>query len=243
MFQILINVSNNEAEYEALLHELRLAVSLGIKRLLVYVDSLLVVQQVNKEWSINKDTMDAYVEEIRKFENKFSGLEIHHVDCDNNVGANVLSKLGSTRAVVPPGVFVHELQHPSVKVQSQQATDTEASATVREVLMIKEDWQIQFNHFIKEFKLPPHVDAKSTQVARIIRRSKGFVLVGDNLYKRSASDILMKCVTLEEGKDILREIHEGVCDNHAASRTLVGKAYRSGFFWPTNVSDAKDLVK
>ena len=49
VFQILFKVSNNEAEYEALLHGLRLAVSLGIKRLLVYGDSLLVVQQVNKE--------------------------------------------------------------------------------------------------------------------------------------------------------------------------------------------------
>ena len=96
--------------------------------------------------------------------------------------------------------------------------------------MIKEDWRIQFIDIIKEFKLPPHVDAKSAEAARIIRRSKGFVLVGDNLYKRSTSGILMKCVTLEEGKDILREIHEGVCGNHAASRTLVGKAYRSGFF-------------
>ena len=68
VFQILFKFSNNEAEYEALLHGLRLAVSLGIKRLLVYGDSLLVVQQVNKEWDINKNTMDAYVEEIRKLE-------------------------------------------------------------------------------------------------------------------------------------------------------------------------------
>ena len=73
----------------------------------------------------NKDTMDAYVAEIRKLENKFSGLEIHHVDRNNNVGADVLSKLGSTRAAVPPGVFVHELHHPSVKEQSQQAIDPE----------------------------------------------------------------------------------------------------------------------
>ena len=62
VFQILFKVSINEAKYEALLYGLRLAVSLGIKRLLVYGDSLLVVQQVNKEWDINKDTMDAYVE-------------------------------------------------------------------------------------------------------------------------------------------------------------------------------------
>ena len=53
----------------------------------------------------------------------------------------------------------------------------------------------------------------------------------------------MKCITLEEGKDILSETHEGVCGNHAASRTLVGKVYRSGFSWATAVSDAEDLVR
>jgi hypothetical protein len=66
------------------------AVSLGIKRLLVYDDFLLVVQQVNKEWDINKDTVNKYVAEIRKLENKFSDLEIHHVIRDNNMGADVL---------------------------------------------------------------------------------------------------------------------------------------------------------
>jgi ribonuclease HI len=119
IFQILFEVSNNKAKYEALLHGLRLAVSLGIKRLIVYGDSLLVVQQVNKDWDINKDTMDAYVAEIRKLKNKFLGLEIHHVVRDNNVGADVLSKLGSDRANIPSGVFVHELHHPSIKIPDQ----------------------------------------------------------------------------------------------------------------------------
>ena len=71
-----------------------------------------MVQQVNKEWDIIKETMDAYVAEIRKLENKLSRLEIHHVVRDNNVAADVLSKLGSDRAEVPPGIFVHELHHP-----------------------------------------------------------------------------------------------------------------------------------
>ena len=109
------------------------------------------------------------------------------------MGAVILSKLGSTRANVPPGVFVQELQHPLVKIQNHSTTDTEATTTVREVLIIEEDWRIPFIDFIKEFKLPPGVEAKSIQPACIIRRSKGFVLVGDNLYKRSASGILMKC--------------------------------------------------
>jgi ribonuclease HI len=60
VLHILWEESNNEAEYEALLHGLCLVISLGIKRLLVYGDSLLVVQQVNKEWDCNKKTMDTY---------------------------------------------------------------------------------------------------------------------------------------------------------------------------------------
>jgi hypothetical protein len=78
-----------------------------------------VVQQVNKEWDINKDTMDAYVMETRKLENKFSWLEIHHVICDNNVGVDVLSKLGSDRANVPPGVFIQEMHHLPSRHQTQ----------------------------------------------------------------------------------------------------------------------------
>jgi ribonuclease HI len=113
--QILFVVSNNEAEYEVLLHGLRLVISLDIKRLLVYGDSLLAVQQVNKEWNINEDTINAYVMEIHNLENKFSGLEIIHVVQDNSVGADVLSKLESDQADVPIGVFVHKLCHPSIK--------------------------------------------------------------------------------------------------------------------------------
>jgi hypothetical protein len=55
VLQILWEVSNNEAEYEALLHGLCLVLSLGIKRLLIYGDSLLVVHQVYKEWDCNKE--------------------------------------------------------------------------------------------------------------------------------------------------------------------------------------------
>jgi ribonuclease HI len=81
VLQIFWKVSKNEAEYEALLHGLRLAASLGIKRLLVYGDSAVVINQVNKSWDRNKENMDAYYLEVRKLENKFYGLEFQHVCC------------------------------------------------------------------------------------------------------------------------------------------------------------------
>jgi hypothetical protein len=97
---------------------------------------------------------------------------------------------------------------------------------------------------IQEHELPPGIDPKSVEATLILRRSKGYVLVVGNLYKHgSLSGILMKCVRTEEGREILQEIHEGVCGNHAASRTLVGKAFRSGFYWLTVLADAEALVR
>jgi ribonuclease HI len=137
VLQILWAVSNNEAKYEALLHGLHLAILQGIKRLLVYGDSLLVVQQVNKEWDCNKETMEAYVQEVRKLESRFSGLEVHHVLREHNVGADTLSKLGLTRAQVPPGVFVQELKQPSIKSSPQVTIDAGPQLPDREVMCCK----------------------------------------------------------------------------------------------------------
>jgi hypothetical protein len=47
----------------------------------------------------------------------------------------------------------------------------------------------------------------------------------------------------EKGKEILGEIHSGYCGNHAASRMLVGKAFRSRFYWPTALKDAEELIR
>jgi hypothetical protein len=61
----------------------------------------------------------------------------------------------------------------------------------------------------------------------LIHRAKSYFLVEDKLYRRGAtSGVLKKCVPREEGKDILEEIHKGVCGNHTSSRTLVRKAFR-----------------
>jgi ribonuclease HI len=123
ILQIHYKASNNRAEYEALIHGLCIAVSLGIKRLLAFGDSKVVIEQVNKEWDCVKDTMDAYCAEICKFEGHFEGIKFQHVPRNNNVATDVLSKLGSRRALVPVGVFVQDLRKPSIKLLDPDSPD------------------------------------------------------------------------------------------------------------------------
>jgi ribonuclease HI len=94
ILQIHYKASNNGAEYEALIHGFRIAVSLGIKWLIAYDDSKVVIDQVNKVCDIRKGTMNAYCTEVQKLEAHFEGLDFHHICRDNNIAANVLSKMG-----------------------------------------------------------------------------------------------------------------------------------------------------
>jgi hypothetical protein len=72
---------------------------------------------------------------------------------------------------------------------------------------------------------------------------KQYTVVEGDLYRHAANDILMRCITQEEGHELLTEIHGGECGSHLASCTLVGKAFQHGFYWPTALQDAAELVK
>jgi hypothetical protein len=93
--------------------------------------------------------------------------------------------------------------------------------------MIDVDWRQPFIDYIREQKVP----SDKNLAEQIVRRAKSCVLVGDKLYRRGATPrVPMKCVPRQEGKDILEEIHKGVCGNHASSCTLVSKAFRRSFY-------------
>jgi hypothetical protein len=96
------------------LHGIRLAVELGVKHLYVHGHSALVINQLNKEWDTTHEKMDLYCKEIRKWESNFYGIEYIHVVRDRNQVADALSKIGSSRAQIPQGVFVQDIRTPSI---------------------------------------------------------------------------------------------------------------------------------
>ena len=166
VLQILWQATNNEAEYEALIHGLRVTITLGIKRLLVYGDSAVVINQVNKDWDCTKENMGAYCAEIRKLEKYFQGLEILHVLHDSNIAADVLAKLGSDRANVPPDVFIEELSTSSIKQPEEITPELPAKGT--QIMIITTSWTQVFIDYIKENKLP--VDKE--EATRVVREAK-----------------------------------------------------------------------
>ena len=68
-------------------------------------------------------------------------------------------------------------------------------------------------------------------------------ITNGELHHCSMTGAFQRCVSPEEGREILREIHEGDCGHHADSKSLVAKAFCHGFYWLTAHADAEDLVK
>jgi ribonuclease HI len=177
--QLLFSASNNAAEYEALIHGLNIAISLGMKRLMVYGDSLVVISQINKDWDCLNDSMGKYCTAIRKLEDKFEGLEFHHVERDRNAAADTLSKLGSSRTQVPPGVFIQEVSCPSIS-----SNRTEECNVLNQPDSDSKDWREPIIRYIKNEEV---LDDKNA-AERIARQSAHYTLIGETLYRRAQQD-------------------------------------------------------
>nr|CAH67052.1 OSIGBa0127A14.4 [Oryza sativa] len=220
--------TNNMAEYEGLLAGLRVAAGLGIRRLLVLGDSQLVVNQVCKEYRCSDPQMDAYVRQVRRMERHFDGIELRHVPRRDNMVADELSRLASSRAQTPPGAFEERLTQPSARPDplgetdapdrpprpvGVQASGPEGSAPSSLRLIA---WISEIQAYLTDKTLPE--DREGSE--RVQRISKRYVLIEGTLYRRTANGILLKCIPQEQGVELLADIHEGECRAHSASRTL-----------------------
>jgi hypothetical protein len=190
--------------------------------------------------------MDAYCKEIRKLEGKFYGIEYSHVVRDKNQAADALSKLGSPRAQVPHGIFVQDLLKPSIKQEGNPMVEKPPDELL--VAMVPSpttmepppttagpsqtstkiaDWRVPFIKYLTDGT--GYSDRNENE--RLIRRSRQYLVVEGKLWRKNAkAEVLMKCIEQEDGIKLLEEIHSSTYGNHAASRTLVGKAFRAGFY-------------
>jgi ribonuclease HI len=244
--------SNNESEYKALLHGMKMAKACGATRLKIFGDSNLIIQQVMNKCDAISDNMTAYRNLYYYLEGTFDGCEVSHISRASNEEADNLANIGSQCLPVTQGVFWEEIIERSIKSNKTLATEEQgqhqatgsgarkaSTAEPEEVMMIEETWMQPYLAYMINKALPEDtVEAK-----RIIRRSKAFVVLQGKLYKKSITGVLQRCVTPQEGQEILKDIHAGVCGHHASSRAIAAKAFRAGFYWLTAIEDAKDIVR
>jgi ribonuclease HI len=196
-------VSNNIAEYEGLLAGLRAANALGIKRLIVKGDSQLVVNFSNKSYTLKDEHMVAYLEEHRKMEKRFQGLELKHIPRGENVEADKITKRASHRLAQSTGVFEERLFKPSASPSltgsdlppalpmplEQGAPDCGPPSSDRVLLALARqegvDWILELKAFLVSSRLPED----ESEAEKIVRQASGYCVKDGDLYRRCPNGV------------------------------------------------------
>jgi ribonuclease HI len=123
--------SNNEAEYEALLHGMKMAKACGATRLKIFGDLNLVVQQVMNKCDAISDNMTAYRNLYYYLEGTFDGCEVSHVSRASNKEADNLANIGSQCLPIPQGVFWQEIIERLIKNNKTLTTEEQGQQQAR----------------------------------------------------------------------------------------------------------------
>lgn len=140
-----------------------------------------------------------------------------------------LARRASRRELLEPGTFLDILTKPSAKEANDEGStvvpDISSGATEAEHVVANiettDDWRTPLIKFLSSDQLPEN----DTKAKKITRQAKIYCMISNNLYKKAPNRVLLKCISSDNGKHLLLDIHEGICGSHAGGGTLVGKAF------------------
>ena len=189
---------------------------MGIQCLEVRGDSNLAISQINGYFGAKDPKMAAYRNVVLKMSARFEGLEFHHVARESNQAADVLARMGAKRDPVPPNIFLERLFKPSVVWQGESVnpspnpiispdfehnTDTiggsatEITPSAHLIMAVIAPWTKPFLAYLNRRELPE--DQKEARC--IVRPSKAYKVHDGELYKKSATGVLQRCISEDEG--------------------------------------------
>ncbi|XP_073120868.1 uncharacterized protein [Henckelia pumila] len=229
--KFLFPATNNEAEYEAFITGIKLALSVGAKRLTIHSDSQLIVSQVNGNYEAKEDKILEYLTQLNELLSRLDNYDIKQIPRGEKESADRLAKLASSLANI-------DSRKITFLTYDKEETD-QSDVTIFCADSEKHSWKDEIIDYLMRGNLP----ANQVESRKLRVRAARFTIIDGELYKRGFSSSYLKCLKPAKGNYVLREIHEGICGNHLADRALAGKALRQGYFWPTMKQDAIELAK
>ncbi|XP_071699811.1 uncharacterized protein [Rutidosis leptorrhynchoides] len=224
------DVTNNEAEYEALLAGLNIVHKMNITKLRAYVNSQLVSNQFNGSFDAHELSMHKYLKLLKEAAEKFEHFELAQFSRSKNKKADGLSKLASL-------IFSHFQRQVWVEELSNKAID--GGLIFAAIEEAQPNWMNPIIENLRNNTLPE--DKNQTRLVRM--RSPMYITENDILYLKSYYGPLMRCVGPAEAEMIIKEVHNGSCSLHSGYKTIASKIMWMGYFWPTLYRDVAKIVK
>ncbi|KAA0054041.1 uncharacterized protein E6C27_scaffold318G001050 [Cucumis melo var. makuwa] len=216
--------THNIAEYKACIMGLQVACDMSIKKLKVLGDSMLVIHQVKEEWETRDAKLVPYSQYVTKLSQNFEKISFDHVPREDNRIADALATLAV--------MFDLNLEFELLQIQ---ITKRDVPAYCMNVGNDNKPWYFDIKQYIKCREYP--YEALENDKRTIRRLAINFFLSGEVLYKRNHDMVLLRCVDKEKAKQIMTDIHEGICGTHANGHMMARQILRSGYYWTTMESD------
>ncbi|XP_058189210.1 uncharacterized protein LOC131306800 [Rhododendron vialii] len=216
-FKLNFEVTNNEAEYEACIVGMRVALEIGVKILEVVGDSNLVVSQANGEWRVRDKKMKQYHQELDNLILRFERVTFTHVPRMQNHFADALATLASM------------LELP-IREKLRPVMIEQRGKHVYEYVMNIEDledglpWYHDIWNFVEKGEFPAEA-TKKDQIALQCLASQ-YIICGGQLYQRSPCGVHKLCIHGNDARKVMEEIHEGVCGPHMNGTMLAKRVLR-----------------
>jgi len=153
--------------------------------------------------------------------------KVEHIKRKQNARADLLAKLASTKN--------KNHYHSAI----QMIVSTPSIAMEKEVMTVeesKECWMIPIIKFLKDGT------CQEAEEATMKQKCTRYTLIREELYRRSYSRPLLKCINKSQVEYVMGELHEGICGLHFGGRNMVARALRVRYYWPTMEGDVAEYV-
>jgi hypothetical protein len=175
--------------------------------------------------------MMKYLQDVRSMEKFFIGIIVRSFPRNYNKEADAIAKATALLEPLPPDVFYETT---TVRSAADKAMPPKFVNAIQ-----SEDWRAPIVAAVRGY----YEAEDGVTDKRVAIRARNYHIIDGNLYRKGVCAPLLKCISVTEGKQLLYEIHSGMCSHHLGTRALVQKAFRQGFYWPSAVADAHDIVR
>jgi hypothetical protein len=188
-----------------------------------------VVQQVLGESQCSNSILNQYLELCKQLTRGLDTFSIRHVGQEDNKAANRLAQQASGYEVRRGKFSVLE------ESISCGAINADESAVTRENDTTDEDWRVTLQRCI--------MDHGGTRDRKVLRQALKYTVLDGELYRRTIDGVLLECLSGEQIKVAMGEVHEGMCGTHQLAHKMKWMLKRAGFYWPTMVVDCFKYFK
>jgi ribonuclease HI len=209
--------TNNIAEYEALLLGLQKLKAMGIRRTILKTDLQVISGHVDKSSKARDPKLEKYLDAVRRLEASFEGFSIKNIPRGENEHADLLAKSAAQGLPLPSEVFFETIKAPSIELKER------AVLTISPIH--SEDWRTEIISFLEGNCLSDD----EAYNKRMEARTRPYVIIEGESYKHGVCSPLLKCLSRNEGQELMKEIHAGLCGAHIGARPLLEKVFRQGF--------------